>query len=163
MTTIYYNSESCGIATTTTMGKMNPQKIKEGRVVKRSKVYTAITGLIQVLRKSLNRMTSWRKLSEIKFQQKYPENITPALKKQCFQGYWCLSTVNKALMGNLKKSLKKYSNAVENLLNTGYLGGSLLNPCLPIIYKGIVSPALGNIKNHNLSNNKHLEERYLNA
>ena len=137
MTTIYYNSESCGIATTTTMGKMNPQKIKEGRVVKRSKVYTAITGLIQVLRKSLNRMTSWRKLSEIKFQQKYPENITPALKKQCFQGYWCLTM--------------------------GYLPGSLITFCLPMTYNGVVLEGMGNTQNHNLSNNKHLEERYLNA
>ena len=115
--------------------------------------------LSQVGRKSLDSTAAGENFTP----QIHPENITPALKKQCFQGYWCLSTVNKALMGNLKKSLKKYSNAVENLLNTGYLGGSLLNPCLPIIYKGIVSPALGNIKNHNLSNNKHLEERYLNA
>ena len=142
---------------------MNPQKIKEGRVAKRYKVYTAITGLDQVGRKSLNSMTSWRKLSEIKFQQYHPENFTPALKKQCFQGYWCLSTVNKALMDYFKKSLKKLSNAVENLLKTGYLGGSLLNPCLPITYKGVVSSALENIKNHNFINNKHLEERYLSA
>ena len=104
--------------------------------------------LSQVGRKSLDSTAAGENFTP----QIHPENITPALKKQCFQGYWCLSTVNKALMGNLKKSLKKYSNAVENLLNTGYLGGSLLNPCLPIIYKGIVSPALGNIKNHNLSN-----------
>ncbi len=137
MTTIYYNSESCGIATAATMGMMDPQKIEEGRVAKRYKVYTAITGLIQVGRKSLNSMTSWRKLSEIKFQQNYPENITPALKKQCFQGYWCLSM--------------------------GYLPGSPTTFCLPTTYKGVVSEGMGNTQNHNFNNNKHLEERNHNA
>jgi len=66
-------------------------------------------------------------------------------------------------MDNLKKSLKKYSNAVENLLNTGHLGGSLLTDCLPTIYKGIVSEGMGNTQNRNLSNNKHLQERNHNA